>query len=54
MVNLINWLYFYFIKISIVNLFINLDRMVGLVINRAILIKKKITNDFFNCFCGQK
>ena len=46
-IDLINLLYFCFIKIFIIDLIISFRKTIYLAINRAILIEKKVSVRFF-------
>ena len=50
MINLISWLYFYFFKAIRIVIGQIINKIVGLAINRAISIEKKVTINFFELF----
>ena len=50
MINLISWSYFNFIRTIKIAIGLVINKMINLAISQAILIVKKIANDFFKLF----
>ena len=48
--NQIVWPYFDFIKMFVIGLIINLDKINGLAISKVMLIKKEVIISFFEIF----